>query len=389
MSEAHRAQHGPHTLAVASWIAASILLGTPACKRSSPHLAPGHCAWVFVRYEPSQWEAEWSQGEIGGERRDRECDVLASPVEVDRSVQLIRSTQDAMLRSKPIPPESIGLFSRMVYAQRCGPDARETGQQRVQLIEPLVGIVRDPLTICPRPKGVPYDVYESFGVGEGIYQSKRQFLIASAAPWSDSPDDPKSWRLGNFEPLALDGSARQHGRARQNILIDMGASTFSSWAGDTSSVGALWFVDRYKRHALTFDWVISYEIQKYDPNEIFGTVPADLLPHYVYYNQGVEKDPNGKWNPWRMLKEMGARPNDYIVIKLDIDAPDIENALVQQVMEDPGLISIIDEMFYEHHVNTKPMWPYWQTQGSRILLADTYRNFTFLRSKGVRMHSWP
>jgi hypothetical protein len=169
----------------------------------------------------------------------------------------------------------------------------------------------------------------------------------------------------------------------------MGAANFNGWKGDTSAVGALWFVDRFKRHDLTFDWIISYEREKYDPSEIYRTVPADVLPHYVYYNQGVEKDPDGKWNPWRMLRGMGARPNDYVVVKLDMDALDIEDSLVDQVTKDPRLLALIDEMFYEHRVNTKSMSPYWHTEGSRAVLADTYRNFALLRSKGVRMHSWP
>ena len=366
-----------------------MVLGLPACKRVGPKLVPGQCAWVFQRYEPSQWETEWNQGEISGERRDRECEVLATPLEVDRSVHLIRTTQDAMLRGKPVPKESIALFSRMVYSQICGPDLRPTGQHRTQLIEPLIGILRDPLTICPRPQGGPYDVYYAFGVGENAERSKRHLLLASAAPWSDKPDDPQSWRAEGFEPSALDTSARRHTRARQNILVDVGAANFNGWKGDTSAVGAQWFIDRARRHDLTFDWVVSYESEKYDPGEIYRTVPADVLPHYLYYNQGVAEDPAGKWNPWRMLRGMGARPEDYVVVKLDANPPDIENGLLEQVMKDPGLLALIDEMFYEHRVNTKPMWPYWHTETSRAILADSYRNFALLRSKGVRMHSWP
>ena len=130
MSQPGSSQWRLRSLALATSVAVCILLGIPACKPARPKLVPGQCAWVFQRYEPSQWESEWSQGEISGERRDRECDVLATPLEVDRSVRLIRSTRDAMLRSKPVPPESIPLFSRMVYAQVCGPDLRQTGQRR-------------------------------------------------------------------------------------------------------------------------------------------------------------------------------------------------------------------------------------------------------------------
>jgi hypothetical protein len=388
MSEPNPARSGLHKILFSATIAASVVLCVMAYRWAGPDPEEG-CSWVFVRYEPSQWEAEWSKGVISGERRDRECEVLASPPEVDRSVRLVRTIRDAVLDKKPMPPDSISLFSRMVYSKRCGPDRRETGKQRAQLIEPLVGIIRDPLTMCPRPKGVPDDVYNSFSPDESYVQAKRHFLIGRAAPWSDTPDNPQSWHMDGFEPSALDAAAKHHPRARQNVLVDMGASTFGSWSGDTSAVGAAWMVNRYGRHGMAFDWIVSYEYEKHDPDDIYRTVPPALLPHYIYYNQGVESAPDGKWNPWRILRGMGTTPDDYVVVKLDIDTPDIENPLVDQLMKDPGLQALVDEMFYEHHVNTKAMWPYWRTQGAPTILADTYKNFAFLRSKGVRMHSWP
>jgi hypothetical protein len=334
-----------------------------ACRATTSGALAESCTRSFLRYEPSAWEKEWSQGELSGERRDRECEILATPTEVQRSVQLIRSVQGAMLRGMPIPQDAVPLFSRMVYSVQCGGTSRES----VDLIEPLVGILRDPFSMCPRPPAVPDDVYDTFGVGEDRVQSKRHFLTLAAT--------------GQGKP--------ERGPHSQNILIDIGASTFASWQNDPAAVGAMWFVDRYRRVGWTFDWIVSYEIEKLDPDVLYRSVPADVLPHYVYFNQGVEKDPGGKWNPWRILKGSSVTPDDYVVVKLDIDAPDIEHDLVAQVMADPALQKLIDEMFYEHHVNTKPMWPWWGTQNAKAILADSYRNFTRLRAVGIRMHSWP
>ena len=367
---------------------ASMAFGCATLKGPKPPEPQETCVWSLVQYQPSQWEREWYEGEISGDRRDRECERLASPVEVDRSVRLISAVQGAVLDGTPIPEQSFELFSRMVYAQNCGPSLKDDGRRRAQLIEPLVGILRDPLTICERPPGVPDGVYQSFAVGEGHVQSKRHFLIGAAAPWSDTPDDPKSWQLGGFEPWASKPQ-RDRPRARMNFLMDIGASTYGNWNDDPTAVGALWFVERYQRHKLSFDWIVSFEYKKIDPENIFRTVPADLLPHYIYYDQPVEKDPNGKWNPWRILRGMGAVREDYVVVKLDIDMPEIENSLVDQLMKDSGLRSLVDEVFFEHHVNTKPMHGYWGMQDSPITLKDTYQNFTALRSQGIRMHSWP
>jgi hypothetical protein len=170
--------------------------------------------------------------------------------------------------------------------------------------------------------------------------------------------------------------------------VDMGASTYGMWGGDETAVGAAWFVERNKRHNLAFDWIVSFEYDKVDPENIYKSVPDDVLPHYIYFDRPVEKDPAGKWNPWRILRGMGAKPEDYVVVKIDIDSPDIENPLLGQ-LEGHELQGLVDELFIEHHVNTKLMNGWWGTGGSKLTMLDTYQTFTNLRKKGVRMHSWP
>jgi hypothetical protein len=384
-------------LTVAATLTSAALLGCRAPTPATPAACPkptiaDACSWQFLRYEPSPWERQWHQGEVSGERRDKECEVLATPVEVDRAVRLIRSVQNAVLRREMIPAGSIELFSRMVYAERC--NGRSTGRTRAQLIEPLVGIVRDPLTMCPRPPAVPEDVYVTFAAGEDFVQSKRNLLIGPAAPWSDNPKDPSSWSFGGFEPWGKPKPSGYPSRVRQNMLIDMGASTYGGWGGNAAAAGASWFVDRYKTHGLDFDWVVSYEYDKHDPDEIYRSVPIALVPHYLYYNQPVEGDPDGKWNPWRIMRGMGVTADDYVVVKLDIDTPNLEHALFQQVLFDAKNTELIDEFFYEQHVNTKVMSPAWGPYiagnvGERLTMIDTYDMFTAMRSRGVRMHSWP
>merc|ERR1719356_463454 len=56
-------------------------------------------------------------------------------------------------------------------------------------------------------------------------------------------------------------------------------------------------------------------------------------------------------NPWRVLTEV-AKPNDYVIVKLDIDHQATELALVKQILEQKpnNISSLIDELFWEHHV---------------------------------------
>jgi hypothetical protein len=347
------------------------------------------CVWAFESYEPSAWEKEWHEGEMSGKRKNLECEMLVQKAEADRSRQVIESIRGAVLKSKTIPPEAIGLFSRMIYAKRCGPQLKDTGERRVQLIEPLVGLLRDPLTICSQSTTEKGKTPIPFDFGEDATQSKRHLLIGVAAPWTANPADPKSWRIGGFEPWAIDTSKCVEPRVRQNVLVDIGASLYGVWNGNSSAVGAIWFVDRYQRHRLDFDRIISYEIEKHVPDDIYKHVPKEILPRYFYFNQGVEAVPNGKWNPWRMLQGMGVTPNDYVVVKLDIDFPDIENPLIDQLLNNSKMGLLIDEVFFEHHVNVKAMWPYWKTEKEKMTLKDSYQFFRALRSSGIRMHSWP
>lgn len=381
---------GTH-IVLAVFLVGCVTIGKTGRDNKSGETGDGDsCVWTFHSYEPSSWEMEWLRGEESGERRNQECEVLAQPEEVKRSVQLITAIHDIVRLGKPAPPpESIDLFSRMIYARRCGKKQKDTGQRRAQLIEPLIGILRDPLTICPQPSGVDNQIYSQFGPGEDFIQSKRHFLLGPLAPWTDTPDDPESWRVGGFDPWGASAVSRRKPCVRLNVLMDIGASLYEGWAGSTAAVGALWFVERFKQRQLAFDWIVSFEIEKHDPDDIYRNVPDDVLPHYLYFNQGVESAPDGRWNPWRILQEMSVAPDDYVVVKLDIDVPEIENPLINQLTESEDIRALVDEVFFEHHVNVKAMRPCWGRNPSPLIMTDSYRLFSNLRSIGVRMHSWP
>ncbi len=359
----------------------------PEAAQSSPAQAPagsGECVWMFESYQSSEWEKEWIEGEETGVRTDVECEVLSERREAERSERLIKAITGLVSNSAPsIPPDAIDLFSRMIYARRCGPDKKDTGERRVQLIEPLIGLLRDPLSICERPPSVTRETHGTFGSLEDEVQSKRHLLPAPLAPWSDDPKNMKSWRLGDMEDRAAGKPPRQR------ALIDIGASLYGGWNSYTPAVCAAWFVDRFKRHNLSFDWIVSFEIEKHDPDDIFKDVPDDVLPHYIYFNQGVVAEEGGRWNPWRILKQMSLSDQDYIAVKLDIDVPEIENPLMEQLMNDDALRRRVDEVFFEHHVNVRSMLRFWRTENLSITMKDSYRMFLDLRRKGVRMHSWP
>ena len=79
----------------------------------------------------------------------------------------------------------------------------------------------------------------------------------------------------------------------------------------------------------------------------------------------------------------------------DIDYPEIEQALLDQILSDPAVHSRIDELYYEDHVQLHP-WMHgagpWKRFNNgpmpRRSLSDSYTQFARLRHLGIRAHSW-
>lgn len=145
-----------------------------------------------------------------------------------------------------------------------------------------------------------------------------------------------------------------------------------------------WFYEYFRNISLHFDRIVAFEVISYSPDKYWQQIPDDLLGKLSFINVGV--DSKNKFNPWNILKTI-AKTDDYVIIKLDIDQPELEQDLISQVLNDTKISSLIDEMFFEMHVTVNEMKPYWiQPPGE---LKDTYTVFTKLRSLGIRMHSWP
>lgn len=76
-----------------------------------------------------------------------------------------------------------------------------------------------------------------------------------------------------------------------------------------------------------------------------------------------------------------------VIVKLDIDTPDIENPLARQLLENERLQEIVDVFYFEHHVLLGELAPYWGSS-MRGTLQNSIELFTGLRKAGVDAHSW-
>ena len=62
---------------------------------------------------------------------------------------------------------------------------------------------------------------------------------------------------------------------------------------------------------------------------------------------------------------------------------------MEQLSDVPHTRSLVDEMYFEHHVNLPEMNPSWNTFEETTTIVTSYELFTQLRNAGIRMHSWP
>lgn len=244
-------------------------------------------------------------------------------------------------------PEFWKVFSYFEYSLQC------TGSTPVTVkepIEPLVGFIRDPVYLC-KLKDVP-----NYGL------VSREFLLLMDMKW-------------------------RHASTDRIQIFDLGASTWHKARYPSSQE---WFYKQYvKNGGYSLDRFVMWEAHTDPPETIFRDVDPEVLPYYQYFNLPVSADPSAKMHPWTFVKRLATGKNRHVVVKLDIDTPKIENRLMDLLLQDEALWSVVDEAFYEHHTNIPEMEQWWRRGGMSGELKDTYRIFSELRRRGVRMHGWP
>jgi hypothetical protein len=259
----------------------------------------------------------------------------------------------------------------MYYRYQCPGSSRSNQLIVSQYIEPLIGLLRDPLTVCIHSYLPPALKIE----GETALQSKRFFLLGPSASYQN---------YHKPQPSIVPWLRRANAKA---ILFDLGASYFNGMNAETvdsAEQGTRWFYEYFRSKSLEFDRIVAFEYSQYAPISYWQQIPDDIIGKLTFINTGITS--TGKFNPWNILKSI-AKPEDYAIIKLDIDTPDLEMNLINQVLNDTTISSLIDDMSFEMHVNVVEMRGWWG--GPPGELKDSYILFRKLRELGIRMHSWP
>ncbi|CAF1221653.1 unnamed protein product [Adineta steineri] len=302
-------------------------------------------------------------------------------------------------------PQIDDILSTMYYRYECMNIDTFVTSEIVEVshsIEPLIGLLRDPFSICPHlnTSVVSPSLYDGADL-----QSKRFILLSVSAPFYTHTVLPGSRLLNEISIISDDNNKNVlpwmyqrlahtdiemeiNIRNPKIILFDLGSSYFGGWENDDTAAAGKWFYEYYKRFNVKFDRIIAFEFSSLNQHDAWEQLPSDVFPIYTLVNVGVTE--SGKFNPWAMLQTI-AQPSDHVVVKLDIDTSALENTLIKQILTDPSIHILIDELLFEHHVTVNEMIPYWGDMWDSLndSLKDSYILFKKLRQLGIRAHSWP
>ncbi|XP_055350092.1 uncharacterized protein LOC129596770 [Paramacrobiotus metropolitanus] len=296
------------------------------------------CRLNFISYHSSQLEDSWL-------RRIKEwqidpCSVFPEQKR-EAEVWINYSTSTDFSRPDFSPPRNIFSFFR--YKRSCD------GGEVIVHVEPLAFLTRHPFFCSKEPIA---------GKPNGDYVVDKSYLL-------------------------LDWDKRRNWIKKRALYFDLGASTFDNGAGGNSQQ---WIIEHYAKRGILFDSIFAWEALAMNALDVFKVIPQQYYHKYHWYNFPITAKVEDGRNPWTVLSNT-AESEDFVVVKLDIDNPDIENALVEQIMNNETLSGLIDEFYFEHHVNVTPMWPYWG-QSYDLFLKDTYSTFLKLRKTGIAAHGW-
>jgi hypothetical protein len=318
----------------------------------------GECVWRFDRYVPSHGEDVWRTEALTvdpvhvcapflGPFKGVHDDYVAELPKCIPHVADVRLQPPVSCDRDP-PRKFNSAFSLMKYKRTCN---GSTEEQSVA-IEPLMGMLRHPQT-CD-------DFVKHF--------LDKNYMVV------------EPWRAHNNRQLHTEA-----GRPPRNFFFDLGASTYNSGFGGASQS---WFMSVFEDVCVAWDGVWAWEAIQHRPHDVWRDIPGHLHGRYHWYNVPCSNETDSWANPWNTLLSV-ATPEDYVVVKLDIDTWQVENPLVDQILSTPALLERIDEFFYEHHVRMEKIQEPWSTAvDKRLTAADSVDLFRRLREGGVHAHSW-
>lgn len=357
---------------VASAVNFNILYATHGAAQSKLRKQP----YEFFKlvYVPSQLESTWAQNLK--EWQDKACRTLATQHynEFQQLIDAVQAQTDAASSSSTNRHAAMSAYARRL--QEIKPLLSRTeyvDQQTGELvhtvyIEPLAGLLRDPRPVCWDSKwpGSTEMPVKTLQPAEKDIQSKLLLL------------DPSAVEVWRSQRGSLPAKA---------VLFDIGATVWGDPTHPADMPGLRWLVPTYAAIGVEFDHIYCWEAKPVTPL-FWDGMPVEVRKAVHFYNMPASAEPGHVDNPWTTL-QAAVTSADYVVVKLDMDTVSAERQLVEQLLSNPGLSALVDEFYFEHHVDVPEMRPWWSVHVTDGQLTDSYSIFSRLRHMGIRAHSWP
>ena len=339
---------------------------------------------VFLRYESSQWEEEWLQSAAAKSQEDvgldffvhkgKICEFLmenngadhvrdfmlatcnyqvedadtcvtddtTNPVAI-RSSNFEVSSVDPVLDTTRLLPTDIGdqfqhVFSRFVYLDKT------TNEEFVEYIEPLVSLLRHPLTCCEH--SYPYG--SSHLQPQPAKGQPCQGYLTTSKTYIVPPPATTTTRIG----------------AGRKLMFSSGSS---SWASSSKKASIGWLHDVWQRQGLVFDKIFAT-----GRADTFGRLPTQHKPKVDYHKAAPDEPLLPK------LIQGIATKQDFVMLAME--SGDDEEEMIQFLLDpnNKAYLEMIDELCYKFYL--KP-------NGNKRRLSRWFDIFATLRRAGVRTHS--
>jgi hypothetical protein len=315
---------------------ALFLAPSPSGLFAAPAATPPRCSRagnpLTITYVPSALEAEWAAN-IHKWSQDT-CARMTAQGAFDQFQALISvlEAQNKARESFPGGEEeavwraalaaAAPLLSRLEHR-----DAATGTLVSSTLLEPLAGMLRDPRKVCYDFLGASYAAHPFEPPRYLEWDILRPFFFldpdikASVAALAPCPG--LTAIFSNAAPRAL--------------LFDVGASTWN----DPTGFSIKWLVELCSVAGITFDHIYAWEAQP-RPNYWDG-VPLDARSRIHFFNIPAATQRSSEASPVALLRQV-ARPQDYVVFKLDIDLESVELPILLDMLS-PDVVALVDDVY--------------------------------------------
>jgi hypothetical protein len=348
-----------------------------------------------VPYTPAPLETAW----MTRTEDISSCDLLKQQWHnADLHTWLHLSRNSLMFKANLLdaPPEQLSVLSQMPRSakdgEKCPPD----------LIEPLNGALRHPLarSVCGGPAKWRATSETNFtyliltdhcraGCGRSAAQQRKReangrppprrlFYDMGCAAYSDTS-------VGTRYKVAV-----RTAREKNTSVVDEMATLIARHERRIATTEALLpigaslevFRSLFRSKCIEFDHIFGWDAHPYKLANWMSRVPENDRAKISFFNERVNSTDRSALG---VLKAT-ARPEDFVVVKLDIDSPVIEQQILDRLLGGDEAIHLIDEFFFEYQGKDPHELDRGATAADNV--AHGMEMMSALRRRGIRAHFW-